>query len=126
MSQADALLIESHPLLRQTLRRLLIDAHLDVIAEAEAAVEGVRLAVRLRPDFVIVDMTMADVNGLVLSELIHAVVPQSHVILLVDDYATYCPMVEQSVAACVSKKTVALDLPLIVQRLARDANKAID
>ena len=117
MSHTHALLIESHPLLRQILRQLLTEAGLDVMAEAEAAVEGMRLAVRLRPDFVIVDSTMTDVNGLVLSQLLHEVVPGSRVILLVNDSTTYCPVVEQSVAACIGKQTAAHELPLVIQRL---------
>ena len=119
MSHAHALLIESHPLLRQVLRQLLTEAGLDVVAEAEAAVEGMRLAVRLRPDFVIVDSTMADVNGLVLSQLLHEVVPGSRVILLVNDPTTYCLLADQSVAACIGKLAVAHELPLVVQRLLR-------
>jgi len=118
MNQGQVLLIEGHPLLRQTLRQVLANAGLEAVTEAADAAAGVRLAVRLRPDFVVVDMTMADVNGLVLSQLIHELLPQSKVVLLVDDSATYCPLaVEKGVAACISKRAAAHELPLALRSM---------
>ncbi len=118
MGQGNVLLIESHPLLRQTLRQVLAEASLELVDEAGNVVDGVRQAVSLRPELVIVDMTMAGVNGLVLGQLIHELVPQSKIVLLVDNSSTYRPLaLEGGVAACISKHLAARELPLVVKRL---------
>jgi DNA-binding NarL/FixJ family response regulator len=111
-------LIESELPLRESLRELLADVSRTAVAEAADALDGVRQAVCLRPEYVVVDMSMVDGNGLMLGQLIHELLPRSKVILLADDPATDCPLaLEKGIAACVAKSSVRHELSLVLGRL---------
>jgi DNA-binding NarL/FixJ family response regulator len=74
------------------------------------------MAVQLRPEFVILDAAIAEVSGLTLGEMIHCLVPQSKVILLVDDTREYSQLAKEKVIACLSKRAVGHELPLLIHR----------
>jgi DNA-binding NarL/FixJ family response regulator len=113
-----ALLLVSHPWLQQTLRELLTNSGLNVMEEPADAMEGVYLAVQQQPDVVVVDTTLEHMNGSMLGQLIHKLVPQTRVILLVDDSWDYNQLAEdQRVAACISKRTAAQEMPPLIQQL---------
>jgi DNA-binding NarL/FixJ family response regulator len=59
------ILIDDHAILRDGLRALLsAEGDLEVIAEAATIAEGIALAARLRPDFVIIDMSFPVGSGI--------------------------------------------------------------
>lgn len=59
------LLVDDHRLLRESLRSIIEhDAGFSVIGEAESGREAVRLARELRPDVVVMDVAMRDMNGI--------------------------------------------------------------
>ena len=59
------LLVDDHRMLRESLRSILeTDAGLSVIGEASSGREAVRLARELRPDVVVMDVAMRDMNGI--------------------------------------------------------------
>jgi DNA-binding NarL/FixJ family response regulator len=79
--------------------------------------DGVYLAVQQQPDFVVVDTTLEHMSGSMLGQLIHKLVPQSRVILLVDDSWEYSQLAEdQRVTACISKREAAHELTPLIQR----------
>lgn len=126
MGRGWALIIESQQPLRQILRELLTDTSRTAVVEATNALDGVRQAVCLRPEWVIVDVSIMDGNGLVLGQLIHELLPQSKVILLVDDPAADCPLaLERGITACIDKCSIAHELPLVMSRLL-DGQSVID
>ncbi len=113
MDERRALLIESHPMLREVLGQLLIGAGL-CVDEAEDAVDAVCIAVREKPEFVVLDAATRDASGLALGELICRLVPQSKVILLVDDAHSCSLPPGQQVFACLNKRAVVHELPLLL------------
>lgn len=58
------LLIDDHALFRSGLETLLERHGIDVIAAIGNGMEGTRLAIRLEPDIILLDMRMPEMNGL--------------------------------------------------------------
>lgn len=76
-------LADDHPLLRQALRNVLEkEKTFDVIGEASDGEEAVKLATKLVPDVVIMDISMPKVNGLEATIQIKANCPKIAVLVL--------------------------------------------
>ena len=58
------LLADDHRMLREGLRRSMIDEGFDVVGEAENGEEAVRLAEELRPDVILMDVSMPEMDGM--------------------------------------------------------------
>ena len=76
------LLADDHPMVRQHVRTILEEAGFEVAGEAPDGRKAVRLARRLRPDLVILDVSMPALNGFAAAEAILRHAPQTRVILL--------------------------------------------
>ena len=59
------LLADDEALIRMDLREMLLDAGYEVLGEASNGEEAVRLARSLKPDFVIMDVKMPVMDGLI-------------------------------------------------------------
>jgi two-component system nitrate/nitrite response regulator NarL len=61
---ASILLIDDHPLLRKGIKQLIeMEPDLEVAGEASNATDGVRIALELEPDLILMDLNMPDVSG---------------------------------------------------------------
>jgi DNA-binding NarL/FixJ family response regulator len=60
---ARALVVDDHPAFRAAARRMLAAAGIDVVAEAVDAEQAVLLALRHRPDLVLLDIRLPDGDG---------------------------------------------------------------
>src|SRR5688572_8237240 len=69
-------------MLREGLRRSLTDEGFEVIGEAADGEEAVALADRLRPDVVLMDVTMPDVDGVEATRRLHKLHPGIRVVML--------------------------------------------
>jgi two-component system, NarL family, nitrate/nitrite response regulator NarL len=119
MGQSWALLIESRQSLRQKLRELLAGTSRTAVAEAATALDGVRQAICLRPDLVILDTSTLDGDGPALGQLIHELLPQCQVILLVDDPGSDGrPAADHDFAATIAMGAIADELPRVLSRMA--------
>lgn len=77
------LLVDDHPIMRHGLAQLIrAEEGLDVCGEAGSAKEAMHVVERLKPDLVIVDLTLPDKNGLELLKDIHAQHPHLTCIVL--------------------------------------------
>ncbi len=84
-------LVEDHLVVRQSLRQFLNNAgDLEVVGEAGDGKEGVRVATELKPDVIIMDVAMPNVNGIEATRRIKQLCPSSAVLALTAyDYDQY-------------------------------------
>ena len=76
------LLVDDHKLLRQGLRRAVEEAGFDVVGEAGDGEEAVRLAIDLKPDLVLMDVTMPVLDGIEATRRLRASCPEARVVIL--------------------------------------------
>jgi DNA-binding NarL/FixJ family response regulator len=77
------LLADDHPLTREGIRACLSSAtHLEIIAEASDGFEAVKLARRLTPDVVVMDVNMPGLNGLAATTTLARECPSTRVLVL--------------------------------------------
>ncbi|MGH9137370.1 MAG: response regulator [Acidimicrobiales bacterium] len=76
------LLADDHRLLREALRRALTEAGFDVVGEAGDGGEAVALALALRPDVVLMDVTMVGVDGVTATRELKEQAPEIRVLML--------------------------------------------
>ncbi len=76
------LIADDHALIRDGLRSLLEARGLEVIGEARNGREAVDMARRLKPDVVLMDLSMPEVDGLAATRLISADQPEVKVVVL--------------------------------------------
>jgi DNA-binding NarL/FixJ family response regulator len=76
------LIADDHGLFRDGLRSLLESRGIDVVGEARNGREAVDLALRLRPDVVLMDLTMPELRGLEATRLLSTQAPEVKVVVL--------------------------------------------
>ena len=76
------LLADDHRMLREGLRRSMIDQGFDVVGEARDGDEAIRLAEELRPEVILMDVTMPEVDGVEATRQIRASFPEIKIVML--------------------------------------------
>jgi DNA-binding NarL/FixJ family response regulator len=76
------LLADDHRMLREGLRRSMVDEGFDVVGEAVNGEEAVRLAAELQPDVVLMDVSMPEMDGVEATRIIRATDTLTRVIML--------------------------------------------
>jgi two-component system, NarL family, response regulator NreC len=82
------LLVDDHAIVRSGVRRLLSDAGFDVVAEASSAAEALTLALREKPDVIVLDIGLRDRSGLEILPQLREMGPRV-VILSMQDEPVY-------------------------------------
>ncbi|WP_431276537.1 response regulator [Variovorax ureilyticus] len=76
-------LVDDHPLVRDGLRaRLSSLPEIDIVGEADGAAEALPLIEELKPDLVLADVGMKDINGIELAARLQERQPQVRVVML--------------------------------------------
>ena len=77
------LLVDDHPVVREGLRGM-IDAEdgLTVVGEAGSGAEAIALAESLRPDVILMDLRMPDVDGVTATERILTALPSTRIVVV--------------------------------------------
>ena len=76
------LIVDDHPLTRDALATLLAGNDFDVVGQASDGQEAIDVAARLRPQLVLLDLSMPGVDGLSALPGLRAAVPDAEVIVL--------------------------------------------
>ncbi|TML72602.1 MAG: response regulator transcription factor [Actinobacteria bacterium] len=76
------LLVDDHPLTRSALSALLLQHGFDVVGEAADGKEAIAKAGALRPDLVLLDLSMPGVDGLTALPLLREAAPECEVVVL--------------------------------------------
>jgi two-component system, NarL family, response regulator LiaR len=77
------LLVDDHPVVRAGLRALLQpESDLEIVAEAESGLAAISLARKLRPDVLLTDLLLPDMDGVGVTQSIRADLPETQVVIL--------------------------------------------
>lgn len=76
------LIVDDHPLFRMGLSYALKALGFDVVAEATDGADGVRRALELHPDAVLLDAKMPNMDGLEACRCIHQALPETRILML--------------------------------------------
>jgi two-component system, NarL family, response regulator DegU len=76
------LLADDHRMLREGLRRSMVDEGFDVVGEADNGEEAVRLAAELEPDVILMDVSMPEMDGVEATRIIRSTGTTTRVIML--------------------------------------------
>src|SRR3954469_19420006 len=79
---ASILIVDDHPLTREALSSLLSAHGFEVVGHASDGAEAVTEAARLRPDLVLLDLSMPGVDGLTALPKLREAAPECEVVVL--------------------------------------------
>ncbi|MDQ7842398.1 MAG: response regulator transcription factor [Armatimonadota bacterium] len=116
------LIAEDHAVVREGIR-MILDAQpdLEVVGEARDGDEAVRLARQLRPDVVVMDISMPKKNGVEATQEIRRVLPETQVLILTmhEEESYVFQLLRLGAAGYVLKRAAATDLVEAVRAAAR-------
>lgn len=120
-NKISVLLVDDHNLVRRGFRRMLEDEpDIDVVGEAADGKEAVKLAKRLRPQVIVMDCAMPEVNGLAATRRILADQPACAILML--SMHSEDTLVRQAMDAgakgYVLKNAIDLELASAIRRVA--------
>jgi DNA-binding NarL/FixJ family response regulator len=107
------LIADDHHILREGLRMLLdLDPELAVVGEAADGAEAVRLARQLRPDIVLMDLVMPEMDGIAATRAIRQEFPETEVLALTSvlDDASISGVIQAGAIGYLLKNTHAATL----------------
>ena len=116
------LLADDHKMLQDGLRAVLEKAGMEVVGEAQGGREALALAHLLRPDIVVMDISMPDLNGIDATRRLAAELPKIKVIALSmnSDRRYVVAMFQAGAVGYLLKNAAAEELILAVRAVAAE------
>ena len=118
MAPIRLLLVDDQDIVRAGLRSLLErQSDLEIVGEAGSGKEGVALARQLRPDVVLMDVTMPDINGAEATRQINETMPDVNVLALTihEDEAYFFEMLNAGASGYIPKRASPDDLLMAIR-----------
>jgi DNA-binding NarL/FixJ family response regulator len=122
MTRTRVLLVDDHPVVREGLRGMInAEDDLTVVGEAGSGAEAVALAESLRPDVILMDLRMPDVDGVTATERILAASPSIRIVVVTtyESDADILRAVEAGAAGYLLKDASRVELADAVRDAAR-------
>jgi len=115
------LLADDHDILRQGLRLLLgMQAEIDVVGEARTGREAIEMVQELKPDVVVMDISMPDIDGLEACQHIRRLEPATQVLMLTmhESEEYFLKALRVGAAGYLVKKAAPTDLHMAISAVA--------
>ena len=115
------LLADDHDILRQGLRLLLgMQAEIDVVGEARTGREAIEMVQALKPDVVVMDISMPDIDGLEACQHIRRLEPATQVLMLTmhESEEYFLKALRVGAAGYLVKKAAPTDLHMAISAVA--------
>ena len=116
------LVADDHRIVREGIVRILDDSpDYQVVAQAADGVEAVKLALELKPDIVVIDLTMPRLGGLDAVRRMSAQLPQVRVLVLTvhEDEEYIVPIIKAGAAGYLVKDSASKELTDAIAKIAR-------
>jgi two-component system response regulator NreC len=122
MPRIRLLLADDHTVLRAGLRMLLnAESDMEVVGEAGDGAEAVERALQLKPDVVLMDITMGSTSGLTATRMIRDRLPETRVLVLTmhEDEEYLRQMLEAGATGYVLKRAANAELAVAIRAVHR-------
>lgn len=122
MKKITILIAEDHVVVRESIRQFLErEAKLEVVGEASDGEEAVQMASQLKPDVIIMDISMPKLNGIEATKQIKAQQPSATILILTAyDYEQYIfPLLEAGAAGYLLKDISGRELVNAIETVHR-------
>jgi two-component system response regulator NreC len=121
MTTIRLMLVDDHDIVRTGLKTFLESrSGLEVVAEARSGEEALQRALEVRPDVVVMDITMPQMDGLQATRLLKQQLPDCHVLALTvhEDKQYLFEMMAAGASGYISKQSAAEDLVAAIHAVA--------
>jgi DNA-binding NarL/FixJ family response regulator len=115
------LIVDDHEVIRKGVRSLLAQSHFDVCGEGVDGEDAIEKAKQLKPDVIVMDVTMPKLNGLEATRQVLEILPDAEVLILSQHESP--EMVREAFNAgargYVVKSSIAKDLLAALEKVSR-------
>lgn len=114
-------LVDDHSLVREGIRALLaVMAPLEVVGEAESGADAIEMVNRTKPDLLLVDISLKDMNGLELTRALRREYPSIKILILsmYDNYEYVSESVRSGASGYVLKNAPSREIIAAIEAIA--------